>query len=261
MIHANTRQWHPQRQAFTLIELLVVIAVIALLMGILMPTLSAARKQGAAVACQSHLKQMVLAMNLYTLDNRGRAMPFTHTDGEYWFHQLAPFLSAKEYKNDPEAHQQEMEVAFCPSAKKRRPGNNWGTAMMAWRFMKGEGSYGMNLWLLPDNTVYPEFDKANYYRQYTDTHSNVPVLGDSVWVGSYPDHIDSMPKDVSGEIGYPGYPHAPGKFMGRFCIDRHRNAINLGFADSHVERVPLKDLWLKKWHQHFMPRAEVNIDR
>ena len=44
-----------RKKAFTLIELLVVIAIIALLMAILVPTLSRVRKQAKAVGCQSNL--------------------------------------------------------------------------------------------------------------------------------------------------------------------------------------------------------------
>ena len=61
-----------RRHAFTLIELLVVIAVIAILMAILMPALSRAREQGKRAACQSNLKQLALAWNVYADDNDGK---------------------------------------------------------------------------------------------------------------------------------------------------------------------------------------------
>ncbi|MFC1765453.1 type II secretion system protein [Planctomycetota bacterium] len=58
-----------QCKGFTLIELLVVIAVIAVLMGILMPALRAARRQAWGATCQSNLRQNGLAAELFAQDN------------------------------------------------------------------------------------------------------------------------------------------------------------------------------------------------
>ncbi len=56
-------------RAFTLIELLVVIAIIALLIGILLPSLGAAREAGKKVKCQSQMRQVMTAWTAYTLDH------------------------------------------------------------------------------------------------------------------------------------------------------------------------------------------------
>ena len=62
----------PARRAFTLVELLVVMAIISVLLAILLPTLSRAREYARQVKCASNMRQIVLAILMYSNDNKGK---------------------------------------------------------------------------------------------------------------------------------------------------------------------------------------------
>ncbi len=80
-------------KSFTLIELLVVIAIIAILAGLLMPTLSTARERARRANCRSNLRQMASTIEMYEID----------------YDRKPPFLSTLHLEYLP------AEIYVCPS--------------------------------------------------------------------------------------------------------------------------------------------------
>ncbi len=79
--------------AFTLIELLVVVAIIAILAGLLLPTLGRAKDKGRTIACANNLKQLVLATIMYEDENNVFPLGWVPEKlPAIWYRQLQRYL-------------------------------------------------------------------------------------------------------------------------------------------------------------------------
>lgn len=102
-----------KRNAFTLIELLVVIAIIAVLMGILMPALRAAKEHGQRAVCLGNLKQLTMAWIMYADEHDGRIVGGEPRNAEAW----VPYNANWSYEQAFAAIDDGLLYPFVPDKK------------------------------------------------------------------------------------------------------------------------------------------------
>jgi prepilin-type N-terminal cleavage/methylation domain-containing protein len=231
-----------KRYAFTLIELLVVVAIIALLLAILMPSLRKARGVARRVGCQSNLKQLAVAWNLYLDDNDGRFYQEQNANLNYggWQGMRAQDLGEEPrdrplnpYLQLPAILETEdgPEIFCCPADRGGVPG--YAARMKAYRYLGT--SYQTNIMLigyyqilvLPDQfqTLHEEINKRlmNLTRSRVYNHSRLLLMGDYGWINQW--KPISLPDEDLKELA---------EWHGR--ADCH----NLAFLDSHVKFLDIR---------------------
>jgi prepilin-type N-terminal cleavage/methylation domain-containing protein/prepilin-type processing-associated H-X9-DG protein len=132
------RQSSRRRTGFTLVELLVVIGIIAVLISLLLPSLQEARRAANRVKCQSALRQIGLAFEMYSNEYKGTFPVAVHTvnssprlpiDKERrWYDLIAKYVTNKQMTvyTDIKDIREKSVIWGCPEWSRIAYGNVGG---------------------------------------------------------------------------------------------------------------------------------------
>jgi prepilin-type N-terminal cleavage/methylation domain-containing protein/prepilin-type processing-associated H-X9-DG protein len=240
------RALQKSKKGFTLIELLVVIAIIVILASILFPVFARARENARRASCMSNLKQIGLAVMMYTQDYDEKypasvqpndQVPPADLGGHwysnywYWPQLLYPYTKSE-------------QVFFCPSSPKGVTSPFSATQTY---------NYGANLLIMRNNgstNAYPPISLAS-----VDSPASTYLLMDAGWnrIDIYYAFTSTTGWSYipgSGAFGAPEKGTNTSTYPSDFQTGRHFDGVNITFADGHVKWLKSSAVWneAKKCH-------------
>jgi prepilin-type N-terminal cleavage/methylation domain-containing protein/prepilin-type processing-associated H-X9-DG protein len=228
-----------KKKAFTLVELLVVISVIALLIAILMPALSAASLQARAVVCRSNLRQLVLANNGYATENDGFYVPaardmWNNSGYERWHGVRESLDEPFDARRGPLVkYLTDGKVKECPGSVEFVKADDWDVS-----FEQGCGGYGYNMAYVGSRFSHRGL---GFEESYSLTASAAEVARPSETL-MFADSAMSADGRTLIEYSFVEPPFAvyDGRVITSFYMSpsvhfRHRESANAGWVDGHVD--------------------------
>lgn len=258
-----------RNRAFTLLELLVVVGIIAVLAGILLPSLSKARESGRTLTCLTHLQQFGAAWSNYSTENEEVLMPARmfekpggRSEPSNWYEVgnglkyrprwpavlggLLGIFAFDEPSRDSDTQDYDHKLYKCPVEPQWVDERNY--------------AYGYNHLFLGNarqtSKIYHNFPVRRH--RITAPGSTV-VFADSLGTaagfarserGGYSN--DGRAEESKGNHGYTLDPPrmteesdrgTGGRDSSRTAVDpRHRGKVNVVFADGHGDTVTSRDL-------------------
>ena len=220
-----------KRTGFTLIELLVVIAIIALLMGILLPALQQVKTRAYSVVCESNLKQIGMAANLYAEAHHlyiPRSAEWSTIEVmKPWFQCFMPYLSQRAIDDD----YRNVKIFRCPSYPDKEQTlcyvvNGWPDE----NFTRTRRSK-LTECERPASTIYLADNEDGPWRTIIRNANDRDLTRCDVWTQTH------LPNSDSQHL-------TQGRRVARA---RHRNGCNVLYLDWHADYLDAEDMTVEMW--------------
>jgi len=233
------------KKAFTLIELLVVISIIAIVMGVLMPSLTKAKGIASDVVCKSNISQLCLSNIAYATENSGcfalAAADINSTNLHRW-HGIRdtdndPF---DPFRSDLSDYLGDGQVKKCPRRVKFRKSDPWD-----FNFEEGCGGYGYNMTYIGSKIWQGGFNFCDKPTRQNQVRSNAETL---MFADTAMTKLDNgVPYYLEYSFVEPphflmnGAPMPSWGYASPSIHFRHDKKANIGFVDGHVDKKYMTD--------------------